>query len=82
MKNAKETIRGALADVDNMGLITREIHSFLQQKGYSLIEARKLERSGWNKDLTVNSLEYLYGERERVFITTHEVEGDIAHGKA
>jgi len=45
MKNAKvaETIRGALADVENMGLITREIHSFYSKRVFC-----RSKRESWS----------------------------------
>jgi hypothetical protein len=54
-----------------MTAIDRKIHALLTAEGYAVIDTQRIGRSGFQKDLNVNQLEYLRGRRERVYVTTH-----------
>ena len=55
----------------DMTAIDRKIHALLAAEGYTVTGTRRIDRSGFNSDVNVNRLEYLRGDRERVFVTTH-----------
>jgi hypothetical protein len=56
----------------DMTAIDRKICALLIAEGYRVINTERIERSGFKKDVNVNEMEYLRGERERVFLITHE----------
>jgi len=56
----------------NMTAIDRKIRDLLIAEGYRLIDTARIDRSGFNHDLNVNRMEYIRGERERVYLTTHK----------
>jgi hypothetical protein len=55
----------------DMTLIGRKINGLLIADGYRVTDTERIERSGFNKNLDVNRMEYQRGERERVFVITH-----------
>jgi len=52
--------------------IDRKIQFLLIANGYRVINTGRNERSGFNHNVNINSMEYMRGERERVFIKTHD----------
>jgi maltooligosyltrehalose synthase len=65
---------------ENMNDIDRKLHALLTDEDFTLVESRRIERSGFNRDVNVNQMEYLRGEKERVFIFTHEPITGAEHG--
>ena len=57
---------------DQMTAIDRKILDLLIAEGYTVTDTERIDRSGFKKDLNVNRIEYLRGERERVYVITHE----------
>jgi hypothetical protein len=58
--------------LSDMTAIDRKITDLLIAEGYRVTGTQRIERSGSYNDLNVNRMELLRGERERVFLTTHE----------
>jgi hypothetical protein len=68
------------ADIADMSPITRKLDIFLISEDFSFLGAGRIV-GGHGR--YVNQLEYIRGEGERVFITTHEPpEGDTTEGDA
>jgi len=59
-------------EASDMTAIDLKINSLLIAEGYRLTNTERINRSGFNKDVNVNHMEYLRNERERVFVVTHE----------
>jgi hypothetical protein len=64
-------------DIDKASPITRKLAALLIEEGFSLVNSERMERGGFRCDLNVNRLEYLKGERERVFLCTHEPIAEV-----
>jgi hypothetical protein len=60
------------ADIKVMSPITGKLDALLKADGFSLLDAGRRENSGNFNDTTVNRLEYMREEWEKVFIVTHE----------
>jgi hypothetical protein len=60
------------ADIAVMSPVTRKLDALLKADGFSLLGAGRIENSGTFNDTTVNNLEYMRGEWEKVFVITHE----------
>ena len=58
--------------VEKMSLITQKLDALLKADGFSLLETGCREHSGNSHDITVNRLEYMREEWEKVFIIAHE----------
>jgi len=55
-----------------MNAIDRKIHDLLIAEGYKVSNAQRFEGMKLNSYTNVNRMEYIRGERERVFVITNE----------
>jgi hypothetical protein len=55
----------------DMTAIDRKIHDLLISEGYRSIGSERFEGMQLNNYTNVNRVEYLHGERDRVFVITH-----------
>jgi hypothetical protein len=56
----------------DMTAIDRKIHDLLTAEGYRVIGTQRIEGMELNNYTNVNRMEYLHGERDRVFVITHD----------
>jgi hypothetical protein len=56
----------------DMTAIDRKIHALLTSEGYTIIDTQRIEGMKLNNYTNVNRMEYLCGERDRVFVITHD----------
>jgi N-formylglutamate amidohydrolase len=56
----------------DMTAIDRKIHDLLIAEGYRAAGTQRFEGTKLNNHTNVNRMEYRRGERERVFVITHE----------
>jgi hypothetical protein len=61
-----------------MSPITKKLDAMLKADGFSMLDIGRIDNSGFSRDTNVNQLEYIRGESERVYITTHEKAGETA----
>ena len=68
---AQGTIFSEMKESD-MTAIDRKIHDLLIAEGYRTAGNKRFDGIKWNNFTNVNHMEYIRGERERVFVITHE----------
>jgi maltooligosyltrehalose synthase len=68
------------ADIEAMSATTQKLDALLKADGYSLIEAGRMDGMEINHFTTINRLEYMREDWEKVFIVTHEKSTGGKHG--
>jgi hypothetical protein len=58
----------------DMTAIDRKIHALLAAEGYRVVNTGRFTGTELNNYTNVNRMEYLRGERDRVFVITHDRE--------
>ena len=77
MKKAKSSVQKTVPYTEvkqsDMTAIDKKIHALLTAEGYAVVNTDRAANSGSYSDINVNRFEFLRGERERVFVITHEL---------